>query len=209
MKIESMRKYLEKVFIDLRCLAGTKYGLWLIFLFAAGDSSFLPLPSTTLFMMFSFLDLRKVYKYALFFTFGTLSGAIIGYFIGHSAWINSSGEFTGIAKTIFNNIPGFSEKVYNEIHIMYTKWDYKILLIAVCTPIPYCLFSISSGIFDINIIVFFLVTGISHGIKFLLLANIAVRSNNKIKKLPMRKLRRIFVISAIYIVIVVFVSTAI
>lgn len=186
---KAIKTYLENLLISIRLLAKTKVGVWLIFIFAVADSSILPLPSTTLFMMFSFLDIRKVYKYAFFFTFGTLCGSIIGYYIGHWAWINSSGEFTVVAKNIFNNIPGFSEKVYNEIHTMYTKWDYRILLMAVCTPIPYCLFSISSGIFDINILVFILVTGISHGIKFLFLAIVAVRSGDEVKKLHLLKLK--------------------
>jgi membrane protein YqaA with SNARE-associated domain len=201
-----MKCYLENIFDYFRNLANTKYGEWLIFIFAVADSSILPFPSTTIFIMFSLLDIRKVYKYVIFFTLGTIAGSVIGYYIGHLVWLNSSGEFTGIAKTIFNNVPGFSEKFYNEIHVMYAKWGYRILLLAVCTPIPYCLFSISSGIFEINILVFILVTAISHGIKFLIVAILTVKSGKEVNKLPLRKFRRVAIISTIGFAILVFLT---
>jgi membrane protein YqaA with SNARE-associated domain len=206
MTIKIMKNILEIILTNIRNLASTKYGIWILFIISFVDSSLIPLPSTTIFMMFSFIDDRKVYKYVLFITLGSLAGAVTGYYIGHWAWVNSSGEFTEFAKTIFNNIPGFSEKFYNEVRILYAKWDYRILLLAVCTPIPYGLFSISSGIFDIHILVFILATTIGHLIKYIVISIITLKSGKELKRLPLRKLTRIAVITTICIVIVIFVS---
>jgi membrane protein YqaA with SNARE-associated domain len=129
------------------------------------------------------LSIKKAYKYALFATLGTLSGAIAGYSIGHFAWINTDGEFTGLAQFLFDNMPGFSVTGYNKIHILYEKWDFWILFVAAALPLPFKIFSISSGVFDINILVFCCATLISQAIKFLLLALLTIKLGPEVKKL--------------------------
>ncbi|MDP3916276.1 MAG: hypothetical protein Q8R96_21325 [Bacteroidota bacterium] len=87
-------------------------------------------------------------------TLGTLTGGLAGYSIGHFVWIDASGEFTGLARFVFENIPGFTEAVYQSIHIQFNKWGLGILFLAPFIPVPYKIFSISSGAFDINIFIF-------------------------------------------------------
>jgi membrane protein YqaA with SNARE-associated domain len=96
--------------------ANTRWGSWAIFLCAFADASFLPLPTLMFFLALTLLNITKAYKYALFGTLGTLFGAMAGYSIGHFAWLNANGEFTGLAVFIFNHIPGFSEAIFNSIH---------------------------------------------------------------------------------------------
>jgi membrane protein YqaA with SNARE-associated domain len=163
--------------------ADTKWGSWALFLCAFADASVLGLPTPMLFLGLALLNIKKTYKYALLGILGTLAGSIAGYSIGHFAWINPEGEFTGLAQFLFNNIPGFSEAGYSKIHIMYEKWDFWILFIAAALPLPYKIFSISSGVFDINILVFCLATLISQGIKFLLLAIVTIKLGPEVKKL--------------------------
>ena len=163
--------------------ADTKWGAWALFLCAFADASVLGLPTPMLFLGLALLNIKKAYKYALFGILGTLAGSIAGYSIGHFAWINPQGEFTGFAQFLFNNIPGFSEAGYNKIHLLYEKWDFWILFIAAALPLPYKIFSISSGVFDINILIFCLATLISQGIKFLLLAILTIKLGPEVKKL--------------------------
>ena len=113
---------------------------------------------------------------------GTLAGSIAGYSIGHFAWLDTNGEFTGLAQFMFNNIPGFSEGGYNKIRILYSKWDFWILFIAAALPLPYKIFSISSGVFDINFLIFCFATLISQGIKFFLLALLTIKLGPEVKK---------------------------
>jgi membrane protein YqaA with SNARE-associated domain len=163
--------------------ADTKWGAWALFICAFADASFLGLPTPMLFLALALLNIKKVYKYALFGVLGTLAGSIAGYSIGHFAWLNTNGEFTGLAQFMFNNIPGFSEAGYNKIHILYANWDFWILFIAASLPLPYKLFSISSGVFDINFLIFCFATLISQGIKFFLLALMTIKFGPEVKKL--------------------------
>jgi membrane protein YqaA with SNARE-associated domain len=183
--------------------ANTKWGPWSLFICAFADASFLPLPTPMFFLALALLNIKKTYKYALFATLGTLSGAIAGYSIGHFAWINMHGEFTGLAQFLFNNIPGFSEEIYDKIHILYSKWDFWILFIASSLPLPYKIFSISSGVYDINIFIFCIATLISQGIKFFLLALLIIKIGPEVKKLLEFNLKPIAIIATACIAIAI------
>jgi membrane protein YqaA with SNARE-associated domain len=151
------------------------------------------------FITLSLLTISKAYKYALFGTLGTLFGAIAGFSIGHFAWFNVNGNFTGFAQFLFDYVPGFSEVIYNKIHVLYAKWDWGILLIAPFIPVPYKIFSISSGIFDINVFIFCIATLIGQGIRFYLLAFLIIKIGTAVKKVLKFKLKPVAIIVTVCI----------
>jgi membrane protein YqaA with SNARE-associated domain len=163
-------------------LASTKWGIWVLFICAFADASFLPLPVTTIFLILALLNVKKTFKYALFVVLGTVAGASAGYLIGHYAWLKPNGQFTGLVQFLFNNVPGFSEDAYNKIHHLFVRWDYWILCAAAFTPVPYGVFSILSGVFEINILIFLLTTFVTQMIKFSFLALITAKLGLQVKK---------------------------
>lgn len=183
--------------------ANTKWGQWVLFLCAFSDASIFGLPTPPLFLALALLNIKKVYKYALFGILGTLSGSVAGYLIGHFAWLDMNGEFTGLAQFLLNNIPGFSEAGYNKVHILYAKWDLWILFVAAALPLPYKIFSISSGVFDINLLIFCFATLASQGIKFLLLALLTIKLGPEVKKLLKLNWKPIAIIATACITIAV------
>ncbi|MBE3086001.1 MAG: DedA family protein, partial [Bacteroidetes bacterium] len=178
-----MKNWFKRLHIWSLQWANTKWGIWALVICAFADASFFGLPTPILFLALALLNIKKAYKYALFGTLGTLAGAIAGYSIGHFAWLNTNGEFTRLAQFLFNNIPGFSEAGYDKIHILYAKWDFWILFVAAALPLPFKIFSISSGVFDINLLIFCIATLISQGIKFFLLAILTIKLGPEVKKL--------------------------
>lgn len=161
----------------------TKWGSWALFICAFSDASIFGLPTPMFFFGLALLNITKTYKYAIYGTLGTLAGAMAGYAIGHFAWLNADGGFSWLAQFLFNNFPGFSETGYDKIHFLYEKWDFWILFVAAALPLPFKIFSISSGVFDINIFVFCAATLISQGIKFFLLAFLTIKLGTEVKKL--------------------------
>lgn len=112
----------------------------------------------------------KSFIFAICCTIGSVSGAFIGYAIGHYAWISISGEFTGFANFFFNNIPGFSVSLFNSIKTLFNEWDFWVIFTAGFTPIPYKVFTVTSGVFDINLLMFFIASLVSRGARFFLVA---------------------------------------
>jgi membrane protein YqaA with SNARE-associated domain len=185
--------------------ANTKWGAWALFFCAFADASVLGLPTPVFFLALTLLNTKKAYLNAIYGTLGMVSGALAGYLIGHFAWLNANGEFTGLAQFLFNNIPGFSEDVYNKIHVLYAKWDFRILFVAAALPLPFKIFSISSGLFDINLFIFCIATFISQGIKFFLLALLTIKLGPEVKKIFEYNWKPFAIIATISIAIVIIV----
>jgi membrane protein YqaA with SNARE-associated domain len=150
--------------------AETPYGPAALFILAFAESVFFPIPPDVLLIALALGCSGKAFRFALNCTLGSVSGAFLGYALGHFAWITASGEFTGFANFFFNNIPGFSVSLFNSIKTLFVEWDFWVIFTAGFTPIPYKVFTVTSGVFDINIIMFFIASLISRGARFFLVA---------------------------------------
>jgi membrane protein YqaA with SNARE-associated domain len=198
-----MKNWFKAIHVWSMNWAATKWGARALFICAFFDASCLPLPTPMFFLTLTLLNTSKAYKYALFGTLGTLSGALAGYAIGYFAWLTPNGDYTSIARFMFNNIPGFSEELYIKIQLLYSKWDFWILFVAALIPVPYKIFSITSGVFDINLLVFSIATLVSQGIKFYLLALLIIKTGTAVKKVLEYNFKPIAIITSICIALVI------
>jgi membrane protein YqaA with SNARE-associated domain len=191
--------------LDLKSLqqADKKWGEWALFLFTFADSSFFPLPAQTFFLLLILMNSRQSVRYIILGTLGTFTGALAGYLIGHFALLNLYGQETAFGKFIINHMPGFSESAYNKIHILYSRWDFWILFIASFTPIPFGVFSISSGVFETNLVIFCLATFISQTLKFIILAVLTNKFGLMFKRIFEYNLRPIALAASVCIIIII------
>jgi membrane protein YqaA with SNARE-associated domain len=81
----------------------------------------------------------------------------------------------------FEQIPGFTQNVFFEIKTLFEKWDFWIIFIAGFTPIPYKLFTVSGGAFQIDLTMFTLASVIGRGARFFLLAFLLWKFGETIK----------------------------
>ena len=149
---------------------GAKYGATVLFFIAFTESIFFPIPPDILLIALALGATAKSFKYAFICTVGSVLGAFVGYAIGNYAWLTSNGEFSAFANFFFTNIPGFSVALYENIKNLFIEWDFWVIFTAGFTPIPYKVFTISAGAFDINIVMFAIASIISRGARFFLLA---------------------------------------
>jgi len=161
---------LKKMYNWVLKWAETPYGPAALFILAFAESVFFPIPPDVLLIALALGSSSKAFRFALNCTIGSVSGAFVGYVLGHFAWITASGEFTGFANFFFVNIPGFSVSLFNSIKALFVEWDFWVIFTAGFTPIPYKVFTVTSGVFDINIIMFFVASVISRGARFFLVA---------------------------------------
>lgn len=191
-KVKNLRAWVMK-------WAETKWGAWGLFSCAFADASFIGVPTPMFFFAVSILNLSKAYKYALYGTLGILLGSIAGYTIGHFAWLNSHGDFSGLANAAFKYIPGFSQDSYNNINAVLGKWDFLVLLISSFVPVPFMIFSVSSGVFDINFLMFCLAIFVGQGLRFYLMAFLIVKLGPGFKKLFRYNFKTAAIFSAVSI----------
>jgi membrane protein YqaA with SNARE-associated domain len=161
--------------------AETRFAMTALFILAFIESIFFPIPPDILLIAMAMGAAAKSFRFAIICTIGSVTGAVVGYYIGHFAWLNPNGEFTGLANLFFNNIPGFTYELYNNIKILFNEWDFWIIFTAGFTPIPYKVFTITSGAFDMNIVMFIIASVISRGARFFLVAYLIWKFGPSIK----------------------------
>lgn len=160
--------------------SGTTWGPLMLFIAAFMDSSFFPMPVLILFITLSLSKTHNSFLYAGAATLGTLAGAIGGWTIGHFLMLNSNSEFTRLALFMFDHIPGLSPDLYEDIRLLYEKWDILILGSAIFTPIPFKYFTVAAGIFNMNLLACMIVTVITQGMRYILLALLIRKQGTKI-----------------------------
>ncbi len=150
--------------------SATKYAGVALFLLAFAEASFFPIPPDALLIAMVLGSTKKAFRFAAICLIGSVTGALLGYAIGHFLWWTPSNEFTVIANFFFNNIPGFTHRAFYDIQNLYVEYDFWIIFTAGFTPLPYKVITISSGAFNINILMFIIASIISRGARFFLVA---------------------------------------
>lgn len=143
--------------------AETPYGTWALFLLAFCESSFFPIPPDVLLIALAVGIPKKSFKYALVCSAGSVLGGCLGYLIG---W-----QFmAGIGEKIIA-FYGLTQKI-EYIKDLYINYDAWAIGIAGFTPIPYKVFTISAGAFNINFPVFIIASTISRSARFFLVGSL-------------------------------------
>jgi len=165
-------KIIRKTYNWVLHWADTPYGIWALFILAFCESSFFPIPPDVLLIALAISLPSKSFKYALVCSVGSVLGGAFGYFIGKEL-------MDSIGKPIleFYNV---TEK-YDSIGNLYNRYDAWAVGIAGFTPIPYKVFTIAAGAFNINFFVFLLASIVSRSARFFILAGLIIKFGSPIK----------------------------
>jgi membrane protein YqaA with SNARE-associated domain len=183
--------------------SGTSWGPLMLFIAAFADSSFFPMPILILFITLSLAKNPNFILYTGSAILGTIAGAIGGWSIGHYLMLNRDSEFTRLALFMFDHIPGLSVDLYEDIRLLYEKWDMLILASAIFTPIPFKYFTISAGVFNMNLVAFITGTLISQGAKFFLVALLIKKYGARINILMREYFKPIAILITVSVIITV------
>ena len=150
----------------------SKYGTVALVVLAFSESSFFPIPPDVLLIALALGSRSKAIQYGVLCSIGSIVGAIFGYGIGQFLWWSGEGAFSGMAIFFFDAIPGFTRDMFYQIQDKYETWNFWIIFTAGFTPIPFKLFTITSGAFSINFPMFIIASTISRSARFLLVSGL-------------------------------------
>ena len=150
-----------------------KYASWFLAFISFIESSFFPIPPDVLLIPMIIAKRSKAYIYAFICTLSSVFGGLFGYLIGY-ALFNSIG-------VMLVNFYGMTDYLENmrEYYNSYGMW---FVLIAGLTPIPFKIITITSGLFQLNLIIFVLCSLIARGCRFYLIAGLLYLFGEVIKK---------------------------
>lgn len=160
--------------------AKTPYGPIALFILSLSEASFFPIPPDVLLIALALGNRKLSYKFALICSIASILGAIGGYSIGNFLWWNGDG-YNEIAHFFFNHVPGFNESVFLDIKKQFDYYGFIITFTAGFTPIPFKVFTISAGAFNISFPLFLLASTISRSARFFLVAFLIVKYGEKVE----------------------------
>jgi len=167
-----MFKPLKKLYEWVLHWAETPYGTPALFILALAESSFFPVPPDVLLMALALGVSRKSFRFALVCTAGSLVGGVLGYGIGFYG-------YEAIGRPIIDMYHG--QPVMDKVSGLYEQYGFWGVLFAAVTPIPYKVFTISSGFFRFDFLQFILASVIGRSMRFFLVAGLIWKFGPPIK----------------------------
>jgi membrane protein YqaA with SNARE-associated domain len=149
-------------------------GAWALFGIALIESSFFPVPPDVLLMALCVGAVKKSFRFALICSAGSVVGGMIGYGIGYGAWHAVEGWFIPYV---------FSQEAFDTVQRLYQGNAFASILAAAFTPIPYKVFTIAAGVFEIQLGTFLLASTLGRSARFFLVAGAIYIFGAQIKKL--------------------------
>ena len=145
--------------------AAHRHAAWALFLIAVAEASFFPVPPDVLLIAVCLAQPRRSLWYALIATAGSVSGGLLGYFIGWSIW-------QGVETWVLTHLSflGFTQGNFLKIQQLYHDNAFLALFGAAFSPVPYKVFTIAAGVFGVALPVFVLATAIGRAGRFGLVA---------------------------------------
>lgn len=171
--MEEKKNLIKRLYDWVLHWAETPYGAPALFVLAFAESSFFPIPPDVLLIALAISVSTKAFRFAAICTVGSLVGGIVGYGIGY--W-----GFEAVGQPIVAFYHG--EEVMESIKIKYDTYGFWGVLIAAITPIPYKIFTISSGVFKFQFIEFLLASALGRSLRFFALAMLIWRFGEPIKR---------------------------
>jgi membrane protein YqaA with SNARE-associated domain len=133
--------------------AYTPYGGVALFLNAVAESSFFPLPPDVMLIALSIFRPPWAFGYATICSLGSVLGGVVGYFLGLKG-----------GRPLLRRL--MSEERIRFVERYYQKYDIWAVGIAGFTPIPYKAFTISAGVFALDLKRFILISLVSRSARF-------------------------------------------
>lgn len=148
--------------------AETRYAVPALALLAFAESSFFPIPPDPLLLALCLGAPAAAYRFAGVATLASVVGGIAGYAIGFGAW-------TAVDQLFYAYVPGVDPDAFARVRALYVEYDFWAVFLAGLTPIPYKVFTLSSGVFEISFPTFVVASGLSRGARFFVLAGLIHR----------------------------------
>jgi len=143
----------------------TPYAMAALIALAFSEASFFPIPPDVLLIAMCLKLPRRGLYYAAVCTVASVVGGLFGYYIGAGLW-------TGLDQFFYAYIPGFSPQRFADVQGLYKEWGVAIVFTAGFTPIPYKIFTITSGVMDLPLLPFLGASAIGRGGRFFLVAGL-------------------------------------
>ncbi len=139
--------------------AETPYAAWALFILAFAESSFFPIPPDVLLIAVAISIPKRAFYFAFICSVASVLGGTFGYLIGY--------QFMEVIGSSIIDFYGYNDQ-FIELQALFKRYDFWAVGMAGFTPIPYKVFTISAGAFNLKFTTFLLASIISRSARFFL-----------------------------------------
>ena len=189
---------LQKLYDRCLDLARHKFSKPILAFISFVESSFFPIPPDVMIVPMVLAKKEEYLKIFLIAAIFSVLGGVFGYFLG-SLFLEFSMsiiEFYNYENKVFE----LQEKLSNKAGLVF--WI-GTLFLAGFTPLPYKVFTITSGFIGFNIYIFIIISLISRGLRFFIVSYFSMKFGDKFEILLKKEGFKLFTIVGILIVIVI------
>lgn len=160
-RLNLQRGKMKKLYDWTMSLASSKHAPFALGAIAFAESSFFPVPPDVILVPMTLAEPRKAWFYAALCTLASVAGGALGYAFG-ALFYDTIGQW-------LINLYGYAEKM-DALRAFYAQWGAIFILVKGFTPIPYKLVTIVSGLLAYNFPLFIVLSLITRGARFFVLA---------------------------------------
>jgi len=190
-----MKKLIFNIISKIIKISDNKKSLNFLAIFSFLESIIIPIPPDVFLIPITLTKRYKWYYLGIFTTFFSILGGILGYIIGMYFW-----DLVGMKIVNFYDAHHHIDYIKN----LFNKYGWAVILIAGFSPIPYKIFTVSSGMMGYSFIIFLLCSLISRGLRFLSLTFLIDKYGEKSIKLAEKHFLKFTIILSFMIIIFVF-----
>tara|TARA_B100001057_G_scaffold397834_1_gene408134 strand:+ start:15 stop:611 length:597 start_codon:yes stop_codon:yes gene_type:complete len=190
---------LQKLYDRCLNLARHKFSKPFLAFISFIESSFFPIPPDIMIVPMVLAKKEEYFKIFFITTIFSVLGGILGYFLG-SLFLEFSMsiiEFYNYENKVFE----LQDRLSNKSGLVF--WI-GTLFLAGFTPLPYKVFTITSGFIGFNIYIFILISLISRGLRFFIVSYLTMRFGNKFEAILKKEGFKWFTLAGILIVLIAF-----
>ena len=165
-------RLLRKTYDWILHWSATKYAVPALFILAFAESSFFPIPPDVLLIAMAVAVPLKAFRFAAVCSIGSVLGGMFGYLLG---W-----QFMDLVGSRIVEFYHFQEQ-WDKIGGWYEEYNAWAVGVAGFTPLPYKVFTLAAGAFEINFPIFVLASFVSRSARFFIVAGLIYKYGAPIK----------------------------
>lgn len=138
-------------------------GTWALFVIAFAESSFFPIPPDVLLIALCVGAPHASFRFALVCSVGSVAGGAFGWLLGAGAWHLLRDAFIPYV---------FAQSTFDHVQQLYRGNAFIAILTAAFTPIPYKVFTVAAGVFEVSLPTLLVASAIGRSARFFMVASV-------------------------------------
>ena len=147
------------------------YARTLLYFISFIEAIFFPIPIDPLLAILVLNNKQKYIELTFFCTLASVIGGLVGWLLGYVV-----GEEI---EDLLNIIPWIKDDSFNNVKTAFDEHGILIIFLGAFTPLPFKIISVTSGVFHVNIIAFFVMSLIGRGLRFFLVSIVVKNFGDK------------------------------